>query len=204
MKLQGINRAFVKQGLKLINKKNALEGNNLGISALLGVAGIRGRVSEYSLGFAIGPRINAGGRVGESGLGSRLLRSNNLVEANEIAEKLNGYNKQRQAIEKGITQEATQMAEAQVASGRGFIFVYGKDWHQGIIGIIASRLKDKFNLPVAVGNMFEKDGTQIIKASSRSIKGVDIGNRITQANSQDLLIEGGGHAQVSWFFSRFS
>ena len=247
MKLQGVNRAFVKQGLKLMNKRN-----NLGISALLDVAGVRGKVSEGHLGFAIGPRINAGGRVGESSLGSKLLRSHNVEEVKQIAHRLNEYNKERQAIEKSITEEATEMAEAQVMEGRQFIFVYGEGWHQGIIGIIASRLKDKFNLPVAVGSLmktplpnplprgegelsecggsplgspaFAKEGlggvsspppcgrrlgggvesqqegfSGKIKASARSIKGVDIGSKIAHANENSLLCEGGGHSQAAGF-----
>jgi single-stranded-DNA-specific exonuclease len=207
MRLTKINRALVKQGLKLINKRA-----NTGISALIDCANINGEIGEYHLGFAIGPRINAGGRVGEASLGSSLLCCDDATKAQERATKLNEYNQERQAIQKHITEEAMMMAQTQVQQGKRFLFVYGLDWHQGIIGIIASRVKEKFNLPVAIGCLFNIDGIdgeatkltevtgkQMIKASCRSIKGVDVGTSITRAKKENLLLEGGGHAMAAGF-----
>ena len=158
------------------------------------------------------PKNKRRGRVGEASLGSSLLCCDDATKAQEIATKLNEYNQERQAIQKHITSDDDGTNTS--STGKRFLFVYGLDWHQGIIGIIASRVKEKFNLPVAVGCLFNIDGNgidgeatkltevtgkQMIKASCRSIKGVDVGTSITRAKKENLLLEGGGHAMARGF-----
>nr|MBP9692695.1 DHH family phosphoesterase [Alphaproteobacteria bacterium] len=135
MPLTGLNRTFVAQGLKVMAKRK-----NLGLRALSDIGGIDGAPTPYHLGFVIGPRINAGGRVGESFLGSRLLSTESPEEAQQIAQKLDQYNKERRALE----EEALEKAFLQVDPGSPAIIVDGKGWHEGVIGIIAGRLKEKF------------------------------------------------------------
>ncbi len=194
--LTSVNRAFVKQGLKMMQS-----GSNAGIQALLNVAGIAGgeALSAYHAGFVLGPRINAGGRVGESSLGVQLLTSDDAVQIAEIAARLNVHNQERQAIEAMVLEAAMQEAEAQIKRGQknndAIIMVAGVGWHEGVIGIIASRLKDKFNRPSVVISLNEAKG----KASARSVSGVDIGACIVSARENGVILEGGGHAMAGGF-----
>jgi single-stranded-DNA-specific exonuclease len=187
MPLQGINRAFVKQGLKVIEKRA-----NLGLTVLADLVELEGRITTYHLGYLIGPRINAGGRIGEGFLGANLLTTSDMKEAHEIAAALSKYNEQRRAIEHIIVEEAIQMVEMNDLLERKVIIVAGKDWNAGVIGIIASRLKDKYQKPVIVLSLVDGIG----KGSARSIVGIDIGLCFSLAVKEGLLIDGGGHVMA--------
>ncbi len=195
MPLTGLNRAFVAQGLKILRTRN-----NLGIRALCDVAGLDEEPTAYHLGFIIGPRINAGGRVGKSDLGARILSTENESEAKEIAAQLHTLNAERKEIEAKVLEESIAKLEKKVDGYSGtdpLVFSVGEGWHQGVIGIVASRLKDLYNRPTAV--IAINPTTKIGKASCRSIHGIDIGNAILQARLNGLLLEGGGHAMAGGF-----
>lgn len=195
MPLTGLNRAFVAQGLKTLRTRN-----NLGIRALCDVAALDEEPSAYHLGFIIGPRINAGGRVGKSDLGARILSTENENEAKEIAAQLHALNAERKEIEAKVLEESIAKLEKKVDGYSGadpLVFSVGEGWHQGVIGIVASRLKDLYNRPTAV--IAINSTTKIGKASCRSIHGIDIGNAILQARLNGLLLEGGGHAMAGGF-----
>ena len=187
--LVGLNRAIVRQGLKIIRKDN-----HLGLKALANVAGYDiTETASYHLGFVIGPRINAGGRVAVADLGTKLLTSNNYADAYEIAEKLEFHNRERKALEQQVLQEAIDLVEQKQLYNNSVIIVSKQDWHIGVIGIVASRIKDRYNLPVAVISFTDDIG----KASCRSIKGVDFGSAVAQAG--ELLVAGGGHKMAAGF-----
>lgn len=188
MQLTGLNRAFVKQGLKVARARG-----NMGYKTLCDVANIQEAINCYHLGFVLGPRINAGGRVGKSSLGATLLSTKSELEANDIARELDKHNEERKVIELTMIEEAAIMAEAQ--KDNAMLFIAGNGWHPGVIGIIAGRLKEKYNKPVAVIALNDGLG----KASCRSIKGVDFGCKIIEAKQQDLVIAGGGHAMAAGF-----
>ncbi|MET0156157.1 MAG: single-stranded-DNA-specific exonuclease RecJ [Rickettsiales bacterium] len=190
--LVGLNRAFVRQGLKIMARRG-----NVGLSALIDVAGVKDAPDAYHLGFVLGPRINAGGRVGDSGLGVALLTSQDSLEAASIAQRLHAYNEERKALEKLALEEA----ESQIDAGdvaAPMLFAASRDWHEGVIGIVAGRLKDKYHRPVAVLSL--KDG--VAKASARSIEGANVGAAILAAKDAGLLIAGGGHAMAGGFSVR--
>jgi single-stranded-DNA-specific exonuclease len=195
MSLTGLNRAFVSAGLKILKQRK-----NLGLREICDLAGLDEEPSAYHLGFIIGPRINAGGRVGKSDLGARILSSENEGEVKEIAAQLEVLNKQRKEIEVQVLEEAVKALE----SGAGgfkttdpVIFAVSKYWHQGVIGIVASRLKDLYNKPVAV--IAIDDEGKKGKASCRSISGIDFGGEILKARLEGFLLEGGGHAMAGGF-----
>ncbi len=189
MPLTGLNRAFVAQGLKILRTRQ-----NLGIRALCDVAGLDEEPSAYHLGFIIGPRINAGGRVGKSDLGARILSTEDEEEAQSIAAQLHALNAERKEIETKVLQESIDGLEGK---NDQIIFAVGNDWHQGVIGIVASRIKDLYNRPTAAISI--NSTTQIAKASCRSINGIDFGSAILQARLNGLLLEGGGHAMAGGF-----
>ena len=188
MQLTGLNRAFVAQGLKVA--KNRV---NIGYRALSDLATIQEPPNCYHLGFILGPRINAGGRVGKSWLGAHLLSTIFEQEALEIATELEKYNEERKAIEYTVLEEAMSLAQEQVNDPS--LFIVGNKWHPGVIGIVAGRLKEKYNKPVAIIAL--NDG--IGKASCRSIKGVDFGCKIIEAKQKGLVVAGGGHAMAAGF-----
>ncbi len=188
MQLTGLNRAFVKQGLKVARSRK-----NMGYKTLCDVANIQEAINCYHLGFVLGPRINAGGRVGKSSLGATLLSTNSELEAHNIANELERHNEERKVIELVMIEEANAMAEMQ--KDDPMLFIKGEGWHPGVIGIVAGRLKEKYNKPVAVIALNEGIG----KASCRSIRGVDFGCKLIEAKQQDLLIAGGGHAMAAGF-----
>ncbi len=190
MPLTGVNRALVTQGIKILAKRG-----RPGLAALMEVAGARGEVSAHTLGFTLGPRINAGGRIAEPDLGLRLLLSEEPAEARAIAEKLDAVNRRRQEVEAGVLTDAMTQGEAQLAAGRGVLLVRGQGWHPGVVGIVASRLKEKFNRPACVAGI--DDG--IAKGSGRSVTGLDLGSAVIWARSSGLLIAGGGHAMAAGF-----
>jgi single-stranded-DNA-specific exonuclease len=186
-RLRTLNRAFVSQGLKVM-----AGGQNIGLVALAEAARLVKAPSCRDLGFALGPRINAGGRVGKSDLGVRLLTSADPEEARTIAAELDRLNEERRAIEM-LVQEA---AEERVTDrdGEPLLIVSGRGWHPGVIGIVAGRLKEKFGRP-AIVIAEEEDGTG--KGSGRSISGVDLGAAVLAAKDSGLLVAGGGHAMAA-------
>ena len=190
MPLTGLNRAFVGQGLRVMAR-----GARPGIAALLAVAQAKGVPSTFTCGFALGPRINAGGRVADAGLGLRLLLTEDAEEAREIAEILDSVNRQRQQIELGVMDEAIRLAEAQVAAGHAVLLVGGEGWHAGVVGIVAGRLKEKFNRPACVMAIAEGRAT----GSGRSVLGLDLGAAVLAARQSGLLERGGGHAMAAGF-----
>jgi single-stranded-DNA-specific exonuclease len=188
MPLIGLNRAFVAQGLKIMAKRN-----NIGLRILSDMARLDSVPTCYHLGYVIGPRINAGGRVGRSDLGSNLLSTTSEDEAHNIALELERYNAERKEIENHLLQEA--LGEAERQSHRNVIVIAGQGWHPGVIGIIAGRVKEKYQKPTAI--IAVNDG--IGKASCRSVKGVNFGAKIVDAKLQGILEDGGGHAMAAGF-----
>ncbi|MCL6698452.1 single-stranded-DNA-specific exonuclease RecJ [Sphingomonas sp. NSE70-1] len=186
-RLKTLNRAFVTQGLKVM-----AERRNIGLVALAEAARLVKSPTSRDLGFALGPRINAGGRVGKSDLGVRLLTSTNPEEARAIAAELDRLNEERRAIEMLVTEQAIEQAEAQ--RGNSLVLVSGRGWHPGVIGIVASRIKERFHRP-AIVIAEDEDGTG--KGSGRSISGVDMGAAVLAAKDSGFLIAGGGHAMAA-------
>lgn len=184
--LHGLNRAFVAQGLKVMARRD-----NIGMAALIDASRLKRSPACSDLGFALGPRINAGGRVGESTLGVRLLTTRDPEEAREIAAQLSALNEERRAIEA----EVQEAAEAQLASqhNRAVHLVAGEGWHPGVIGIVAGRIKEKTGKPSLVIALDGDTG----KGSGRSIAGVDLGAAIIRARDEGLLVAGGGHAMAA-------
>lgn len=185
--LKGLNRAFVAQGLKVMAARR-----NIGLNALAAAARLNRAPTCSDLGFALGPRINAGGRVGKSDLGVRLLTTSDAEEARLIAQELDRLNEERRAIEAQV-QEAAEAAMAG-QHNRAVALVSGEGWHPGVIGIVAGRLKEKFGKP-AIVIAIDADGTG--KGSGRSISGVDLGAAIISAREAGLLVAGGGHAMAA-------
>ena len=186
-RLHGLNRAFVTQGLKVMGAKQ-----NVGLAALAEAARLVKPPSCRDLGFALGPRINAGGRVGKSDLGVRLLTSDDPEEARQIAAELDRLNEERRAIEMQVCEAAEAQAKEQ--AGASVITVMASGWHQGVIGIVAGRIKERFGRPAIVIAECD-DGTG--KGSGRSISGVDLGAAVLAAKDNRLLIAGGGHAMAA-------
>ncbi len=194
--LIGLNRAFVRQGLKVMGYRK-----NFGISALSDVAGIETALNSFHLGFVIGPRLNAGGRVGEPSLGTRILVTKDRPEADALAERLDSYNQERRNIESDILDAAINqilMREINVEEVPVLITA-GDGWHPGVTGIVASRIKEKFGKP-AIVIAFDNN---IGRASCRSIHGVDIGAVITAARQAGLVLNGGGHKMAAGFSLEF-
>ena len=189
MPLIGLNRAFVATGLKVLDLRN-----NLGLRTLMDVAGIK-KSSVYAAGFAIGPRLNAAGRLDSAAPALDLLLTDNPLIANDLAQKLHRMNQERIDIQNAIMLSAGEMAQKCCDSGRCSLFVCGDNWHGGVMGIIAGRLKDKYNLPSCVATRC--DG--IINGSGRSIPGVDLGRIIHDALGAGIITEGGGHAAAAGF-----
>ena len=188
MTLTGLNRGFVSQGLKISRQRN-----NIGLTALSDLAGLDGAINCYHLGFILGPRINAGGRVGKADLGANLLSSVCRNQASVIAEELCKYNEERKAIELVMLEEAYDIASTQ--ADQPILFIVGEDWHPGVIGIIAGRLKEQYNKPVAVIALQNGIG----RASCRSVRGIDFGTKIMEAKNLGLLVAGGGHQMAAGF-----
>ncbi len=188
--LIGLNRVLVAQGLRIMARRQ-----NTGLKVLADVASITSPPGTYHAGFLLGPRINAGGRVGQADLGARLLATDDPVIALSLAEQLDHYNTERKTIEQGVLDEAMALAEQQVADGVSFILVADRGWHPGVIGIVASRIVDRFNRPACVAAI----GGIIAKASCRSVAGIDMGAAIVAARQAGLLMSGGGHKMAGGF-----
>ncbi|MFN3749572.1 MAG: single-stranded-DNA-specific exonuclease RecJ, partial [Sphingorhabdus sp.] len=185
--LKGLNRAFVAQGLKVMAGRR-----NIGLNALAAAARLNRAPTCSDLGFALGPRINAGGRVGKSDLGVRLLTTTDPEEARLIAQELDRLNEERRAIEAQVQEAAEDLMATQ--HNRAVALVSGEGWHPGVIGIVAGRIKEKFGKPAIVVAV-DADGTG--KGSGRSISGVDLGAAIISAREAGLLVAGGGHAMAA-------
>jgi len=185
--LKGLNRAFVTQGLKVMAGRG-----NIGLAALADAARLGRAPQCRDLGFALGPRINAGGRVGKSDLGVRLLTTEDPAEADAIAAELDRLNEERRGIEASVCDAAEALAAGQAE--RAVALVAAPGWHPGVIGIVAGRLKEKLHRPAVVIALGE-DG--IGKGSGRSIAGVDLGAAVLAAKDSGLLIAGGGHAMAA-------
>ncbi len=190
--LRGVNRALVIQGLKVM-----AGWTNPGLKALAAIAGLNTPPGTYHAGFVFGPRINAAGRVGEAGLGARLLASEDCDEAAEMARRLDQANRARQEIEGLVLQEAlTQVAmQAATGSGSSVLVAAGHGWHPGVVGIVASRLVERYHQPACVVAIRDGIGT----GSGRSIGGADLGAAIIAAREAGLLLRGGGHAMAAGF-----
>ncbi|WP_084396055.1 single-stranded-DNA-specific exonuclease RecJ [Henriciella aquimarina] len=190
--LQDANRAFVRQGLKIMAR-----GQNQGLRALADIAGIGEIESVYHATFMLGPRLNAGGRIGDPWLAAKLLATEDRAEAIALAERLHGLNDERKAVETAILEDAQIQAERLLEADpdRSVLIASGEGWHPGVIGIVAGRLKDRFHLPSIVIGWGEGLGP-VGKGSARSVKGVNIGHAITQAAKEGILISGGGHAMA--------
>ncbi len=185
--LKGLNRAFVTQGLKVMAQRG-----NVGLNALIEASRLNRAPTCTDLGFALGPRINAGGRVGKSDLGVRLLTTDDPEEAREIAIELDRLNEERRAIEAAVTEAAEEAARSQ--DNRSVVVVAGQGWHPGVIGIVAGRLKERLHKPALV---IALDDQGIGKGSGRSISGVDLGAAVLSAKDMGLLVAGGGHAMAA-------
>ncbi|MES2272123.1 MAG: single-stranded-DNA-specific exonuclease RecJ [Pseudomonadota bacterium] len=185
--LRGLNRAFVSQGLKVM-----AQGRNIGLVALMEASRLKRAPLCHDLGFALGPRINAGGRVGKSDLGVRLLTTQDPDEAREIAIELDRLNEERRAIEGDVQAQAEALSATQ--HNRAVAVIAGDGWHPGVIGIVAGRLKEKLGRPAIV---IAVDEHGVGKGSGRSISGVDLGAAVLAAKDSGLLVAGGGHAMAA-------
>ena len=185
--LQGLNRALVRQGLKVMGGRG-----RAGLVALSDVAHLTSAPAAYHLGYVLGPRINAGGRVGRADLGARLLSTTDMEEARSLAEKLHQLNEERREIEAQVQLQAMQQAEE-----RGFdaplVWAAGDGWHPGVVGIVAARLKEAANRPAVVIGFDGNEG----KGSGRSVNGIDLGAAIAQITREGLLAKGGGHKMAA-------
>ncbi|HEY8125940.1 MAG TPA: single-stranded-DNA-specific exonuclease RecJ [Methylocystis sp.] len=188
--LARLNRALVAKGLMVMAARS-----RPGLAALMDAARLDGPPRAYHLGFALGPRINAGGRIGDAGLGARLLTLADGEEARRIALELDRLNGERQVVERSILEQAVAEAEAQVAKSNRLscLVVHGPDWHPGVVGLIASRLKERFNIPSFVIAFNGEYGT----GSGRSLSGVDLGAAVRRAVDLGLAVKGGGHAMAA-------
>ncbi len=185
--LIGVNRAFVRQGLKIMGHRQ-----RVGLVALADIAGMDTAPTPYHLGYLLGPRINAGGRIGQTDLGARLLSTDDPHEADALAERLNALNAERREIETQVRDAALEQCAARGSDGP-LAWAVGDGWHPGVVGIVASRLKDATNRPSIVIGV--EDG--IGKGSGRSVSGIDLGAPIQRLAGEGLLIKGGGHKMAA-------
>lgn len=185
--LTGLNRAFVRQGLVVLAGRR-----NTGLAALCDAARLSGRPAAFHLGFMLGPRVNAGGRVGRADMGARLLACDDPAAAAAMASELDALNRVRQDVEASVLAEAQAQAEARGADGP-LVWAAGEGWHPGVVGIVASRLKERFDRPAVVIGLAGGEG----KGSGRSIPGVDLGSAVAALAREGLLLKGGGHRMAA-------
>ncbi len=190
MTLKGINRAFVAQGLKVIATRQ-----NTGLATLANIVKLDSAPKTHHLGYVFGPRINAGGRVGEGILGTNLLSTDCPKEAYDYAMKLEQYNEERRSIEAKALEEAINQIENLKLYDNPIMMVQSGNWHIGILGILASKLKEKYSRPAGVMSINEG----VAKGSARSIYGLDLGTALAAAKAEGLVLEGGGHAMAGGF-----
>lgn len=191
--LTGLNRAYVTQGLKVMRQRR-----NTGLKALFDVAGLDSAPTPYHLGFILGPRINAGGRIGDAALGARLLATDDEAEAAKIAALLDKLNRERKAIETQMLDEAMAIADQRVETDPDLplLMVGSQTWHKGVVGLVASRLTERFRRPSCVIS-WEDAASGQGTGSLRSIAGIDIGGAVRAAVAEGILIKGGGHAMAA-------
>jgi single-stranded-DNA-specific exonuclease len=188
--LTALNRALVGQGLKVMARRG-----NIGLVALADVAGLKETPGTYHAGFVLGPRINAGGRIGAADLGVRLLTTADPAEAAALARHLDVLNAERRVLEQTTLEAAIAQVEGQRTPERALVFASGEGWHPGVIGIVAGRLKERYGRPACV--VATADG--VGKGSGRSVNGLDLGSAVIAARQAGLLINGGGHAMAAGF-----
>ncbi len=185
--LIGVNRAFVRQGLAVMGQRQ-----RIGLTALADVAGLDQAPTSYHLGFLLGPRVNAGGRIGKADLGARLLATNDRHEAKALAAKLDHLNTERREVEAAVRDLALEQATSRGLDGP-LVWAAGEGWHPGVVGIVAARLKEATNRPAIVIGLDGNEG----KGSGRSVSGIDLGAAIQRAAHEGLLIKGGGHKMAA-------
>jgi len=190
MPLTGVNRALVCQGLKVLARRD-----RIGLAALLDVVQTRDKPSAFTLGYVLGPRINATGRISQADLGLRLLLTDDPQEAAQLAATLDAVNRQRQEVEAAMLDAAMAAAEQQSAQGHAALLVRGDGWHPGVVGIVAGRIKERFNRPACVAGI--ADG--VAKGSGRSVPGLDLGAAVLAARQMGILTTGGGHPMAAGF-----
>jgi single-stranded-DNA-specific exonuclease len=190
MPLSGVNRALVYQGLRIMARRA-----RPGVAALLEVTQARDKLSAFTCGYALGPRINASGRIAESDLGLRLLLCEDRVEALALAERLDGINRQRQEVEAAMLESAMYAASLQAEAGNAVLVVAGEGWHPGVVGIVSGRIKERFNRPACVAGI----ASGIAKGSGRSVPGLDLGGAVIAARQAGILTTGGGHPMAAGF-----
>ncbi|WP_191084815.1 single-stranded-DNA-specific exonuclease RecJ [Roseococcus microcysteis] len=188
--LVGVNRALVVQGLRVLARRE-----RAGMAALLDLAAARDAPSAHTLGFVLGPRINAGGRIAAPDLGLRLLTESDPITARAMAERLDSVNRERQEVEAGVLASAMRQAEAQREAGHAVLLLHGEGWHPGVVGIVAGRVRERFNRPACVAGVAEG----VAKGSGRSVPGFDLGAAVIAARQAGLLLAGGGHAMAAGF-----
>lgn len=210
MKMVGLNRAFYRSGIEILNKNiNEFEKLSerdkiafVGIKNLINIAGLKKIESTYHLGFVIGPMINAGGRIENGMIGVDLLTTKDEKKAQELSIKLKELNEERKEIQNSIYESALKTGSEMLSDKRNLIFIKSKDWHEGVIGIVASRVKEELQKPVIIGSVLKNNGIDTIKASCRSIDGVNIGDFVLELVNCGLAIKGGGHAAAAGFTCR--
>ncbi|PUB18772.1 exonuclease RecJ [Yoonia sediminilitoris] len=185
--LTGLNRAFVRQGLTVMARRQ-----RIGLTALADVAGLDQAPTGYHLGFLLGPRVNAGGRIGKADLGARLLATADRHEAEGLAARLDALNTERREVEQQVREQAMEQAEARGLDGP-LVWAAGEGWHPGVVGIVAARLKEATNRPAIVIGLDGNEG----KGSGRSVTGIDLGAVIQRAATEGFLIKGGGHKMAA-------
>jgi single-stranded-DNA-specific exonuclease len=190
MPLTGVNRALVCQGLRVMARRA-----RPGVAALMDVAQSRDRPSTGTCSFALGPRINAAGRIAEPDLGLRLLLCEDPVEAASLAATLDALNRQRQDVEAAMLDDALKAAEMQAGQGHATLVVSGPAWHPGVVGIVAGRIKERFNRPACVAGVAD----DLAKGSGRSVAGIDLGAAVIAARQAGILKTGGGHPMAAGF-----
>ena len=189
--LKGFNRVLAAQGLKVMSA-----WKNPGLKALMDVAGGQGMATVFTAGFILGPRINAGGRIGRADLGARLLSTDDAVEARALAQELDGLNAARKDVEREVTEAAIAFIESESnAPDAPMLLVAADDWHPGVIGIVAGRLREKYRKPVVVVGIDR--AANVGKGSGRSQPGVNLGRAVQAAYDEGLLLAGGGHAMAA-------
>lgn len=185
--LIGVNRALVRQGLKVMARRE-----RVGLRALADIARMDTAPTPYALGFLLGPRVNAGGRIGQADLGARLLATDNPTEAAALAQRLDQLNSERREIEARVREEAMAQAEMRGLDGP-LVWAAGEGWHPGVVGIVAARLKEATNRPAVVIGLDGAEG----KGSARSVSGVDLGAAVHRVAAEGLLLKGGGHKMAA-------
>ena len=190
MPLSGINRALVYQGLRVMGRRA-----RPGVAALLEVTQARDKLTAFTCGFALGPRINAAGRINEADLGLRLLLCEDRAEALALAERLDGINRQRQDVEAEMMEAAMHAASVQAEAGSAVLVVAGEGWHPGVVGIVSGRIKERFNRPSCVAGI----ASGLAKGSGRSVPGIDLGGAVIAARQAGILVTGGGHPMAAGF-----